>query len=90
MKKIRTNVTLNEDVFKKAKKYNIIISSFLEIRLREYIALIEGKKPVHSDVTNPASSNTEKSMDWTGFEPVASTLRRWRSSADLPAPKHQI
>jgi len=44
MKKIRTNVTLNEDVFKKAKKYNIIISSFLEIKLREYIALIEGKK----------------------------------------------
>ena len=40
-KKIRTNITLNDDIFYKAKKYNIILSSFLEIKLREYIAIIE-------------------------------------------------
>ena len=36
-------VTINKNVLEKARKHNINISSFLEIRLNEYIALLEGK-----------------------------------------------
>jgi post-segregation antitoxin (ccd killing protein) len=41
MAKIRTTITINKDLLKKAQKYNISISSFLDIELRRYIALIE-------------------------------------------------
>jgi len=43
MTKIRTTITINKDLLKKAKQYDISISSFLDIELRRYIALIEGK-----------------------------------------------
>ena len=44
MVKIRTTITINKDLLKKAKEHNISISSFLDIELRRYIALIEGKQ----------------------------------------------
>ena len=44
MVKIRTTITINKDLLKKAKKHGISISSFLDIELRRYIAFIEGKQ----------------------------------------------
>ncbi len=41
MPKTRTTITISKDLLKKAREKEINISSFLEIRLREYIALIE-------------------------------------------------
>ena len=42
-RKYNLTVTINKNVLEKARKHNINISSFLEIRLNEYIALLEGK-----------------------------------------------
>ena len=47
MTKIRTTITINKDLLKKAKQYDISISSFLDIELRRYLAFIEGK--THSE-----------------------------------------
>ena len=43
MTKTRTSVTIDKDLLKKAREMEINVSALLEIRLREYIALIEGK-----------------------------------------------
>ena len=41
MTKKRLNLTIDEDLVNKAREYGINISSFLEIKLREYIAMLE-------------------------------------------------
>jgi len=43
MPKKRISLTVEGDVVKQAKELGINMSAFLEIRLREYIAMIEGK-----------------------------------------------
>ena len=43
MSKKKFTLTIGEEVLKKAIKHDINISSFLEIRLIEFITLIEGK-----------------------------------------------
>ena len=40
-KKTRTTITINKTLLEKAKKYDISISSFLDIKLREYLSLLE-------------------------------------------------
>jgi len=47
MKKVRVNISLSEDLREKCEELNINISSFTEIKLREYIAMIEGEKSFH-------------------------------------------
>ena len=42
MSKRKLTLAIDEDLLKKVKDCDINISSFLEIRLREYIALVEG------------------------------------------------
>ncbi len=43
MSKIRTCITIEEEVFNKAKAKGINISSFVDIELRRFLALTEGK-----------------------------------------------
>ena len=43
MGKKLTSVKIDEELLSKAKQYGINVSAFLEIKLREHIALIEGK-----------------------------------------------
>ncbi len=43
MAKARTCITIDGDLLKKAREIELNIFAFLEIKLREYIALIEGK-----------------------------------------------
>ena len=43
MTKARTTITIDKDLLKKAKEMGINVSAFLDIKLREYIALVEGK-----------------------------------------------
>ena len=45
MSKIRTTITISPDLLEKAKQHDISISSFLDIELRRYIALIESNEP---------------------------------------------
>ena len=47
MSKIRTTITIDKDLLNKAKKHRVSISSFLDIELRRYLALIEGKSNVN-------------------------------------------
>ena len=42
MPKIRTTITISKDLLKKAREKEINISSFVDIELRRYLALIEG------------------------------------------------
>ena len=42
MTKQKITLSVNQNVVKKARKHDINISNFLEIRLNEYIALLEG------------------------------------------------
>ena|GEM_PF-4088520 len=43
MVKTRTTITISKDLLKKARDMEINISSFVDLELRRYIALIEGK-----------------------------------------------
>ena len=98
--KIRTTLTLDKTIVQRAKELDINISAAAERGIINYIKELEmigqsiGRKPNNPNINcneqnmnNQANVNSNSlSMDWTGFEPVASTLRRWRSSTDLPAP----
>ena len=44
MKKRHLNLLVSENLIERAREHNINISSFLEIRLQEYLALIDGKQ----------------------------------------------
>jgi hypothetical protein len=41
MTKVRTIITIEKDLLEKARKYNLSISGFIDIKLREYLALID-------------------------------------------------
>ena len=43
MPKTRTTITISKDLLKKAREKEINISSFVDIELRRYLALIEGR-----------------------------------------------
>ena len=43
MSKTRTTITISRDLLKKARENEVNISSFVDIELRRFIALIEGK-----------------------------------------------
>ena len=43
MPKTRTTITISKDLLKKARENEVNISSFVDIELRRFIALIEGK-----------------------------------------------
>ena len=67
MVKIRTTITINKDLLKKAKEHSISISSFLDIELRRYIALIEGKQSNFTSFNNQDNDNSFTLRE--GFEP---------------------
>ena len=62
MTKIRTTITINEDLLRKAKEHNVSISSFLDIELRRYLALIEGKGNVKTN--SNVENTTNKDDKW--------------------------
>ena len=56
MNKIRTTITIDKELLDKAKQHRVSISSFLDIELRRYLALIEGKSNTYQN---------EKKDEWT-------------------------
>ena len=42
MMKVRTNITINKELLKKVRKNDLNLSAFVDIKLKEYFALIEG------------------------------------------------
>ncbi len=56
MIKTRTTITISKDLLKQAREKEVNISSFVDIKLREYIALIEG---------NYTSQQQSKNNEWT-------------------------
>ena len=91
MNKIRTTINLNADVVNKAKELGLNISALAEEKLIERINELEriggliGRKVSSSkNKDNEEKVNNQtgvtfnsQSMDWVGFEPTASTLRRF-------------
>ena len=67
MKKIRTTITISKDLVKKTKKNNIKISTFLDRKLREYIAIINSEEFI--------SDKSFTGKDISGYD-VAHTTRR--------------
>ena len=57
------NLLIDKELVKKQDN-KILITSYFKNKIREYLIFIE------------AVSYVKKSMDWAGFEPTASTLRR--------------
>ena len=49
MSKRKLTLSINENLLEQARKNSINISSFLEVRLQEYLALINGTKIVQKD-----------------------------------------
>lgn len=45
IRRVRTNVALTPLLFQKVKDYNLKLSAFLQIKLAEYFAYIEGNQP---------------------------------------------
>ena len=99
MRKVRTTINLNEDVVKKPKYLGINISAVAEMGIINYIKELEsigGESNNSKDCLNQHNEKNEitkptgkVSMDWAGFEPAASTLRRWRSSELIYQPLKQ-
>ena len=50
MTKIRTTITVDKELLEKARKQNISISGFIDIKLREYLALIEGVSKLKENI----------------------------------------
>ena len=75
---------IDEDVLKKAKEHGINVSAFLEIKLREYLALIEGK---HNNSSLSPPSQEPQSQFYAGgriraltrISPQSDALRRERT-----------
>ena len=63
MYKIRTTITIDRDLLKRGKKNRVSISSFLNIELRKYLAIIEGKSRNQQEVSD--TSFLKKDV-WTG------------------------
>ncbi len=66
MPKVRTSITIDKDLLAKAKKHHISISSFLDVELRRYIAILElskssniGKEDDRDVTSNPCSNPRE-------------------------------
>ena len=91
MVKIRTSVTIDEEVLKKAREMEINVSAFLEIKLREYIALIEmgkEKRKIGKNNTRNVAEEDENNIyrndiyrvnkkgSWSSGYDVALTRRR--------------
>jgi hypothetical protein len=57
--RIRTNISISKDMYDKIKHYDFALSPFVEIRLREYFALIEkpGNQYQHTIFTQEAHFN---------------------------------
>ena len=50
MTKIRTTITIDKELLEKARKQNISISGFIDIKLREYLALINQVSKENTDI----------------------------------------
>ena len=60
MAKVRTTITINKNLLKKAKEHSIRISSFLDIELRRYIAFIEGKQTNYPQINEQSNERSIK------------------------------
>jgi hypothetical protein len=57
IKRVRTNVTLTPLLFQKVKDYDLNLSAFLQIKLAEYFAYVEGNV-THTSTIQPYTQKT--------------------------------
>jgi hypothetical protein len=79
MPKTRTTITISKDLLKKARDNEVNISSFVDIELRRFLALIEGKTindSSHSGKENTIQKHmTSRARGLVGYD-VSLTRRR--------------
>ena len=66
MSKKKLTLSINEDLIYRTKKYEINLSSFLEIRLQEHLALLEGKSFNNNSYSKRKSSDKKQNNDKSG------------------------
>ncbi len=87
--KVRTTLTIDDEVLKTGMKIGMNVSQFCENALREAIEKLKSPKTITNGGTpflGEASFSKEGSVDRAGFEPATSALRMRRSyQTELPA-----
>ena len=63
MNKKPLNLSINIELVDRARKHGINLSAFLEIKLQEHLALIEGKQSFYNNKSN--EENASKAKEWT-------------------------
>jgi hypothetical protein len=80
MPKTRTTITISKDLLKKARDNEVNISSFVDIELRRFLALIEGKTINDSSYSGKEKiSKKQKSSRARGLVGYDVSLTRRRS-----------
>lgn len=79
-----TSMRIDGELLKKAKKHGINVSAFLEIKLCEYIALIEGKQNIFS--SSPSTQEPSTNDDAEGG--IWARVVCWCSYRDLGTNLH--
>ena len=90
MPKVRTSITIDKDLLAKAKKYHISISSFLDIELRRYIAMLELSNSSNRGKTderdNTSSSYSNPRGDEGNSHPSQGLKKIYTSSSSKEGP----
>lgn len=66
--KVRTNITIDPELFKKAHEYGLNVSKIAENALKEYIRRLEGS-PQQTETNGgyvDTRSVSRSAMEWTG------------------------
>ena len=60
IKKIRVNISISNDMYEKIKQYDLSLSLFVEIRLREYFTLIEKPNQYQNTIYTQETHNQQQ------------------------------
>ena len=63
MKKKPLNLSIDKDLIKRARKKGINLSAFLEIKLQEHLAFIEGKSINHNHYSQQNNKSEIRNKD---------------------------
>jgi hypothetical protein len=74
MDKVKVNILLDREIREKCREYGINISAFTEIKLREYISIIDGDSKSNKCQPN-TQADTFRARGLVGYD-VALTWRR--------------
>ncbi len=69
MNKKPLNLSINDNLIDRARKHGINLSAFLEIKLQEHLALIEGKQSFYHNASNAEVSKESHQCGYRDSNP---------------------